>query len=198
MPFVTERIYGILHEEKLLVLEDWPDAGQYQYDADAAKTMTSLVSAIRGIRNLRAEYKIAPAHRFPASFRADDRALVSRLQEGLPTLSRLAGISELKLIEDGSAFDEEDVTVLFTGGEIAIPLRELVNVEEELERMKNEEERLKQEISRAEAMLGNPNFTGKAPVHVVDVQREKKMQYEDQLESLIVQLERLKRLSRDD
>ena len=64
--------------------------------------------------------------------------------------------------------------------------------------MKNEEERLRQEISRAEAMLGNPNFTGKAPVHVVDAQREKKMQYEDQLESLIVQLERLKRLSRDD
>lgn len=160
--------------------------------------MTSLVSAIRGIRNLRAEYKIAPAHRFAASFRADDRALVSRLQDGLPTLSRLAGISELNLIDDGLSFDEDDVTVIFKGGEIAIPLRELVDIKEELARMRNEEERLRQEISRAEAMLGNPNFTGKAPAHVVEAQRVKKTQYEDQLDSLIVQLERLSRLSRDE
>lgn len=198
MPFVTERVYGLLHEGKLLILEDWPDADQYQHDDDAEQTMTSLVSAIRGIRNLRAEYKIAPAHRFAASFRADDRALVSRLQDGLPTLSRLAGISELNLIDDGLSFDEDDVTVIFKGGEIAIPLRELVDIKEELARMRNEEERLRQEISRAEAMLGNPNFTGKAPAHVVEAQRAKKTQYEDQLDSLIVQLERLRRLSRDE
>ena len=195
MPFVTERIYGILHEGKLLVLEEWPDVDQYRLDDDAVKTMTSLVSAIRGVRTLRAEYKIAPARRFAASFRADDSALVSRLRDGLPTLSRLAGISSLNLIDDGESFDEEDVTVIFTGGEIAIPLRELVDVEEELERMQKEEARLKQEIARAEKMLGNPNFTGKAPAHVVDAQREKKAQYEDQLDSLSVQLERLKRLS---
>ncbi len=197
MPFVTERIYGMLHEGQLLVLEKWPDADQYRRDDDAVKAMTSLVSAIRGIRNLRAEYKIAPSRRFDASFRADDAALIARLTEGLPTLSRLAGISSLNLIEDGESFDEADVTVLFTGGEIAIPLRELVDLEEELDRMKKEEMRLKQEISRAAAMLDNPNFTGKAPAHVVEAQREKKAQYEDQLASLIVQLDRLERLSVD-
>lgn len=197
MPFVTERIYGVLHEGQLLILETWPDAGQYRHDDDAVRTMTSLVSAIRGVRNLRAEYKIVPARRFSASFRADDGALVSRLQYGLPTLARLAGISALNLLEDGSYFDEEDVIVIFNGGEIAVPLRELVDVEEELNRLKKEEARLKKEIKRAEAMLANSQFTTKAPAHVVEAQREKEVQYKDQLESLRVQLERLERLARD-
>ncbi len=196
MPFVTERVYGILHEDESLMLTAWPDAGAYRQDSGAAKAMTSLVGAIRGIRNLRAEYKVAPSHRFAARFRADDRDLVRRLQDGLPTLSRLAGISALHLIGDDEAFDEEDVTVVFPGGEIAIPLRELVDVEEELKRTAAEETRLKNEIARAESMLSNPHFTEKAPASIVDAQRAKKAQYEEQLESIAAQVRRLEKMSR--
>ncbi len=194
MPFVTERIYGILHEGDSLILATWPEADSYRHDESAMKAMTSLVSAIRGVRNLRAEYKVAPAHRFAASFRADDKDLIARLQDGLPTLSRLAGISALNLIEEGGAFDEEDVTIVFVGGEIAIPLRELVDVKEELARMRQEQAHLKQEIARADKMLGNPQFTSKAPPHVVEAQREKKVQYEEQLVSIESQLKRLESL----
>jgi valyl-tRNA synthetase len=44
--------------------------------------------------------------------------------------------------------------------------------------------RLEQEISRAESMLSNESFTGRAPAHVVDAEREKLERYRRELDAI--------------
>jgi valyl-tRNA synthetase len=44
--------------------------------------------------------------------------------------------------------------------------------------------RLEQEISRGEAMLANESFTGRAPAHVVDAEREKLERYRRELDAI--------------
>ena len=47
-----------------------------------------------------------------------------------------------------------------------------------------ERERLRKEIARAEGMLANPNFVGRAPDDVVEAEREKLARYRRELEAL--------------
>ncbi|HZK28623.1 MAG TPA: valine--tRNA ligase, partial [Clostridia bacterium] len=191
MPFVTERIFGTLHEDELLISAPWPRAQDYKEDPDSVEAVTSLISAIRAVRNIRAEYKIAPQRRFTARMKTHEMALASRLTDAEQTLSRLAGISKLELIASDEAFCGQDVTVVFQGGEIAIALRELIDVDAEGKRLHEEAQQIGREIARATAMLGNPQFTSKAPAHVIDQQREKKTQYEIQLAKIEEQIARL-------
>ena len=44
--------------------------------------------------------------------------------------------------------------------------------------------RLEQEIARAEQMLSNESFTGRAPAHVVEAEREKLERYRRELDAI--------------
>ena len=47
-----------------------------------------------------------------------------------------------------------------------------------------ERSRLRREIARAEGMLGNDSFVSRAPVHVVEAEREKLERYRRELDAL--------------
>lgn len=195
MPFVTERIYQDLHDGEMLVTAPWPKSEAYPEDEEATAVMRHMIDAIRGVRNIRAEYKISPQHRFSAKLRTRDLKLSNRMTEAVETLTRLAGIATLERVEPEDSLPADDVVVVFTGGELAIPLHELVDPEQEKLRLNKEAETLKSEIQRANAMLNNEQFTSKAPARVIEQQRAKKEQYEAQLIKVLEQIENLNRTS---
>lgn len=195
MPFVTERIYQDLHDGEMLVTAPWPKSEAYPEDEEATAVMRHMIDAIRGVRNIRAEYKISPQHRFSTKLRTRDLKLSNRMTEAVETLTRLAGIATLERVEPEDSLPADDVVVVFTGGELAIPLHELVDPEQEKLRLNKEAETLKSEIQRANAMLNNEQFTSKAPARVIEQQRAKKEQYEAQLIKVLEQIENLNRTS---
>ena len=193
MPFVTERIYQDLHEGEMLVTAMWPKPEDYQEDLEASAVMRHMIDAIRGVRNIRSEYKIAPQQRFSAKLRTEDAALSQRMTEAVETLTRLAGIATLERVPTDEALPSHDVVIVFTGGEIAIPLDELVDQKQEKQRLEKEADQLRAEISRAKGMLSNEQFTSKAPARVIEQQRSKKEQYEAQLVKVLEQIDNLAR-----
>ena len=56
---------------------------------------------------------------------------------------------------------------------VYLPLEELIDFDQELERLTKEEARLAKEIARAEGMLSNEKFVSKAPEAKVQEEREK-------------------------
>ncbi len=194
MPFVTERVFGILHEGELLIRAPWPEEEACREDPEATRVMRHMISAIRGVRNIRAEYKIKPAHLFAARLRTDDDSLVEGLAAAGPTLARLAGISRLERVPEGFSQSAGDVVMVFTGGEIVVPLHELVDIASEITRLEKEAEGLQSEIKRAQGMLANRQFLEKAPAEVVAQQRSKKEDYQAQLDKVEQQLDYLKQL----
>ncbi|MGI6157593.1 MAG: valine--tRNA ligase [Saccharofermentanales bacterium] len=195
MPFVTERIYGDLHDGEMVITSHWPDADGYDVDEEAMETTRNVIDAVRGIRSLRAEYKIEPSRRFSATLKTRDEDLADRLIAAVPTLERLAGISDLKRARGDQPFSKDDVVVTFLGGELAIPLRELIDIDAERERLTKDIDMLRREIKRAEGMLNNRQFVEKAPAHVVEQQREKKADYEARLAQSTAAMERLDTLA---
>ena len=192
MPFVTERIHGILREGEMLITAAWPDQASYSRDREAERVMRHMIDAIRSVRNIRAEYKIDPHRRFSAKLRTEDERLAAGMAAAGPTLARLAGISQIERLATDSPLPPDDLVMVFTGGEIAVPLAELVDFEQERARLLKESEALDREIARAEAMLGNQQFLQKAPPRVVEEQKMKKGEYESQRAKVGEQLKKLK------
>ena len=59
MPFVTEEIWQQLpHEGETIMLAPWPTADDSLHDPEAEAAMASLIELVRGVRNLRSEYKV--------------------------------------------------------------------------------------------------------------------------------------------
>lgn len=194
MPFVTERIFGELHPGQLLVVSDWPLMSDFPRDLEAEEVMGHMIDAIRGIRNIRAEYKIPPHKHFSARLRADTRDLARAMVAQEATLTRLAGISRLDLVEKGQALPDGDLVIVFTGGDLAVPLSELVDLVQEKARLEKEIKVMEGELARIKAMFDNPDFMAKAPQRIIREQEEKRDLYQSQLTRLQDQLEGLDKL----
>jgi valyl-tRNA synthetase len=77
---------------------------------------------------------------------------------------------------------------------VIVPLKELINVEEEEKKLLKEQARLISEVERSKKMLGNPNFVSKAPAAKIQAEEEKQQKYLEQLAEVEKLLENLKRL----
>ena len=62
-----------------------------------------------------------------------------------------------------------------------VPLKALINLEEEKQKLTNDKEKVLLEIKRAEQMLANPGFALKAPKEKVEAEQTKLDNYKQQL-----------------
>jgi valyl-tRNA synthetase len=78
--------------------------------------------------------------------------------------------------------------------EIYLPLGDLINLEEERNRLYKEARKVEEELSRVQRKLANQEFLSKAKEAVILKEREKAGQYEEQMRTLKRSLERLQEI----
>ena len=173
MPFLTEQVYKYLPDSAgFLRLQKWPDYDEaLVFPADETK-MQGVMEIIRTIRNLRSEMNVAPSRRtrlmlLPAEGWAET------LQGGEGYFRRLAGAEQVELVSDRNAVTGKNVSAVVAAGELFIPLGDLVDFAKEIARLGKELEGVRKEIGRSQGMLGNPGFLNKAPVQLVQQEKEK-------------------------
>ena len=88
---------------------------------------------------------------------------------------------------------DDAVSIVVPGATVYLPMEELVDFEQDLERLKKEEEKLTKEIARAKGMLSNERFVSKAPEAKVQEEKEKLEKYTQMLAQVQERLEGLKR-----
>ena len=76
------------------------------------------------------------------------------------------------------------VSVVVPDAVVYLPLEDLVDFEQERERLAKEEVRLNKEIKRAQGMLSNEKFVSKAPADKVQAERDKLEKYTQMLEQV--------------
>jgi valyl-tRNA synthetase len=172
MPFVTEAIWQYLpHRGEALIVAPWPVAGPL--DEASERQMGEFMELVRSIRNARAEYNVEPGKRIAAIIAAGQRTPFLRGQGAV--LEFLARIEEsrLQIVPALDAHPDQALTLVVEGYQCYLPLADLVDLDRERARLRGELDSLSQEVSRAEKLLGNPNFTGRAPAEVVQKERDK-------------------------
>ena len=196
-PFITEEIYDTEKslfpgEEKMLMLSDWPVFAEELDFSEAEKEGETIKEAVRAIRNIRTEMNVPPSKKATVYFVSEDEGLRKTFTHSKVFFATLAYAQDVIIQQDRTGIPENAVSVLIPKANIFLPFSDLVDLDQERERLEKEEERLKKEIQRAEGMLKNERFLSKAPKEKVQEEEEKAMKYRQMLEQV---LERKKALS---
>ena len=194
MPFITEEIFCTLQsEEESIMISSWP---VYQDDWSFAKEeqdIETIKDAVRGVRNIRTEMNVAPSRKAMIYVVSEKEEVRRAFTEGKLFFTSLAGASEVVIQEDKNGIAEDAVSVVIHGATLYIPFAELVDIAQEIERLKKEEKRLTGELARVNGMLSNEKFMGKAPQVKIDEEKAKLEKYTQMMEQV---KERLAQLSK--
>ncbi|MDP6564611.1 MAG: valine--tRNA ligase [Alphaproteobacteria bacterium] len=189
IPFVTEELWDRLAErDGMLVLADWPEFGAELIDQDAGAEIDWVIRLVTAIRSVRAEMHVPPKARIPLRLRGAAEGTLARLQrhgELITTLARLDGVEALVgEIPAGS------VQAVLDEATLVLPLADVIDIDQERQRLAKELDKLDGQIAGLEKKLANENFVAKAPAHVVEEQRARKAEVEQTREKLKEALER--------
>ena len=192
MPFITEEVYSNLvldGKAESIMISDWPDASKIPASPDEAEMMETLMDAIRGIRAVRKDMDVAPSRKAHIIVVTPSDKTASMFVNGEGFLARLASVSGLETRKDKEGIPSTAVAAMFKGGEIYLPLEDLIDISKELERLGKEKERLEGEIARVSGKLANESFVSRAPAAVVDQERAKLTKYEEMHKSITERIE---------
>jgi valyl-tRNA synthetase len=200
MPFVTEELWhamGYGGEGETIMLAKWPVSetaeklAAWGCDAGTVAYVDRKRELIRAGRTLRADYEIPPAQRIdyvvkPAS--ADESARLTGDVENLKLLLRAGNIRFDESFQPGRAMPGAVTEI----GTIFMPLEGLVDADAEKKRLEGQIEKARGELQRVVAKLSNEQFVGKAPPEVVEQQRAKQRESEENIAKLQRLLDGLK------
>lgn len=182
MPFLTEEIYSnLIHEDESIMISAWPVVNEkYNFQDDVAK-MDVLMDAIRGIRNVRINMNVPPSRKAAIVVVSNNEKTKEMFETSAAFLGRLASVSDVTVKSDKTGIPDTSVALVFNGGEIFIPLGDLIDIDKEIERLEKEKENLLNEISRVSSKLANEEFVSKAPEKIIIAEKEKMAKYKDML-----------------
>lgn len=192
MPFITEEIWHNLpHKGESIMLSSYPEYKSEGIDEDAEHEMNILIEVISSIRKVRSQLTVEPSKRFPAYLIVDDLEKKGILETNGEKIMKLAGLKYVNFIDkidDPSKYVKSHIL----GVDIYIPLLDLVNIKEEIERLKKHLNKLKIDYEKSKKKLLDEQFLQKAPKYVVLREKEKLEELKKEIESIDKQIENIK------
>ncbi len=193
MPFITEEIWQTLpHVGESIMISEWPLFREDLVFTEAESDMEKVMTAVKAIRNRRAEMNIPPSKKATLNIVSKETALFS---DAAKYFQRLASASEIAVADSEAKFEaetlEDAVSVVTEAATIYIPMGDLIDFKAELERLQKEKQAVLKEIDFINSKLNNENFVKKAPEKLVATQREN---LEKQTEKLSMLEESIKKI----
>lgn len=193
MPFITEEIWQKLPARDpgaTIVPAPWPTAVEAHDFPAGHERMNLVIEVIRAIRALRAEAQLPPGAKVQVILQAPEETGVA-LSEGLPLLQKLANVSEARLVLQLADKPRRCLSAAVGEVELYLPLADVLDVDQERQRLEKEAQRLDAELARCRAKLQNEAFLAKAPAQVVAEERDKEAGYSVQREKVRARLSAL-------
>ncbi|MGH7644416.1 MAG: class I tRNA ligase family protein, partial [Gemmatimonadales bacterium] len=194
VPFITEELWQKLpgrRDDELLALAPWPAAQPRLADAEADADFARVQNAVSAIRNIRAEYRIAPSARVTARVTATTDAARRAFEGERETIARLAQLGALAL--DGATVPAGAGAhaVLADGTDVFVALAGALDLSRECQRLSDDLTRLDRQLAGLAARFTNSEFVERAPAGVVAREREKERAWQEQRRALADKLKAL-------
>jgi valyl-tRNA synthetase len=193
-PFVTEEIWSQLPGTRsTIMLEAFPEENAAWNDAEAEESMNLLMGVISGLRTIRTEAEVHPSAKIEAMLICPDQAKRNLLTEFAGGVQAMVRASNFSIVAEGTVPDDAGHT-LVQDVELVVPLKGLIDVEGELEKLAREKGKLDKELARIVGKLGNEKFINNAPAEVVAKERDKEAEIRARLGKNAESTERLSKL----
>ncbi|RMC48680.1 valine--tRNA ligase [Lactobacillus sp. ESL0228] len=193
MPFVTEKLWlSIPHDGKSIMVAKYPEQHNEFVNDTAQHDMAFLIEIIKAVRNIRMEVNAPLSSSIDIMIQLEDAKNKHILTDNSDYVKNFLHPKELTIATKISA-PKLAKTAVVSGAQIFIPLADLVNVEDEIKKMRKEETDLEAEVERSTKKLSNQGFVVHAPAAVIDKEKEKLSDYESQLDGVRQRIKELKK-----
>jgi len=188
IPFITEELWQKIaplagKAGDSIVLQPYPEPQFSKVDESSETAIATLKALIDACRNLRGEMNVSPATRVPLVMTGDP----AQLAIDVPYLQALAKLSDVDIVAE---LPDAGAPVSIVG-DYKLMLRIEIDIKAERERLGKELARIEGEIAKCKGKLSNASFVDRAPVQVVEQERQRMAQFEDTQGKLKEQLQRL-------
>jgi valyl-tRNA synthetase len=199
MPFISEEIWQqipIKKEVDSICIRRYPVAGDGIEDEESEINMGVIMDAVLGIRTIRGELNISPSIEIKVLIKTQNGA-EDILKSNLVYINKLARAGE---IEIGNNIDlpKNSATSIKPLMEICVPLKGLINVELEIDRLKREIKKYNEELIFISKKLSNKGFISKAPKAVVEENKSKYNEIKDKIDTITANIEKLAKSNEED
>ncbi len=211
VPFITEALWQKLNEAAplrgiedpaaqcaALVVTPWPAPGAAWRDDVVLSDMDRLQGVIRAIRDTRARLNDIRGREKKASLRTVPAATVradthvTRLVKQYDAFIRLlAGADVLDAGTDRLRPPASAVQAIDANTEVYVPVGDLIDLNAEKEHLRVEITKTDEQIQKVETKLANQEFTGRAPVDIVQRERNRLEEFKTRRSTLEVSLRSL-------
>ena len=192
MPFVTEKIYKELYNnDESIMIAKYPEYNEALNFKKEEEQLEELKEVITGIRNVRTKMNVHPSKKSKLIFIAEpEYKQVIEASKGF--IQKLGFGDEIEIKEEKTNIPQNAVNIVTKELEVFIPFQDLVDIEEEMQRLEKEKEKILIEKGKTDKMLGNPGFLAKAPISKVEEEKEKLVKFNEMLKNIEERIKTLK------
>lgn len=192
MPFVTEKVWEEMGNEKMLIIEAWPELKAAKRLAAFRKGTENdfdlVRDIIKNIRNARSQYKINPSEKIKAIIYSGKKSEMIKSQAELIKKLR-TGIGELEIKEKGEKI--KDTIYMTTGAAEIYLIVPDFDFNSEIKRLEKEIKEMEGRIEGLKKRLVNTDFAQRAPQEIVEKEKDKLAAWKVESEKMRKQLEHL-------
>ena len=176
MPFITEELWQALAPRKAgesLMVAPMPKAGAV--DEAFLQAFEQVKEIIGGVRTIRLQKNI------PNKDSLELQVLGAHNEAFNAVIVKMCNLSAIQSVAEKAA---GAVSFLVGTTEYAVPLGNLINVEEELAKLREELKYQQGFLASVLKKLDNENFVSKAPAKVIEMERKKQTDAESKIKSI--------------
>jgi len=188
-PFITQEIWSVLprpagddRSEDIATLP-FPDTRDECLNDAVVKEMELFMGVVSGTRNIRTELLIEPAKKLNLLIKTvsdEDKAV---LEANVTLIQSLARVDTVTIGPDVEAPKASGAAVV-QGNELSVPLEGVVDFESELARLDKNMAKLEKTMKGVSGKLANPGFVNNAPEAVVEGEKKKLAEMEEEKNKL--------------
>ena len=193
IPFVTHELWDRLAENAgqvrsyRLIEKPWPNLSDITVNGAQAE-IDWVVDVISAIRSVRAEMNIPPAVQIAATVKDATASTKAKLDVYGNLICANARLKSISTSQESTAGVAQVVVGETT---VLLPLAGVIDLGKERARLSKEIEMLNKTIAGIEKKLANENFVSKAPVEVVQENRDRQTAAEAEKAKLVEALQRI-------
>ena len=181
-PHVTEEIWSFLNNEKLLINSSSPQYNIKMVDVKIEQDVNMIINTIGATRNIKASLNITPSKNINMHIRGQ-ASNTDIIKNNMELMNRMIKLENLNVGENLEK-PEQSATAVVGNVEIFIPLKGLINIDKEIARLEKQAADMNGRLSSVSKKLENKNFIDRAPKDIIEHEKKKQKNYNEQLKKL--------------
>ncbi|GAB6282885.1 MAG: valine--tRNA ligase [Ignavibacterium sp.] len=181
MPFISEELWQLISQRKngeSISISSFPKFNSSYFNEDAEFEMENLKQIVTSIRNIRGEMNIPPSKMITVLMNSE-----SIPDYSLNYIKKLTRAEKIN-IDKNLSKPKASASAVLKNCEIFVPLEGLIDLDTERQRLQKEISRIENSLNGIEKKLSNPNFLNNAPKEIIEKEKSKQIDWQNNLTKL--------------